>query len=588
MKTKSPNTLSLFFNLTVLAAYFHTFMEWLFFVTQSSSLSTLSLFDKGKVLFVSGGVFALTLIALLLLLALPAQKWKALGYVPSAVMLSITALVMLDNFTYTVFKFGIVTTVSAWRLLYTAAFIIIFVWMLRFVERQKLWKRASFLSLSLLAVSTVGILTVYSSRDPYLTGFNFQPLGTSTERPNILILGSDGLSAGYLSAYGYIEETTPFLTELMKTSLVVENAFPNASSTTASTASALTGKEAAEVQVFRYPDILNKEDSYEHLPGILKHMGYKTVEIGTTYYVDAKKLNLLDGFDIVNNVSFENPMLDALQPVLGNSASAYFIQLLAERISDRVLHIFFVKEMDNPFDQVTNPKARLTDAERVDQIIDLLETSDRPVFVFSHFMNTHGPHFSSENKSSSEESTDEEEEWDVELYKEAIRSFDDHVKEIYTYLEESGKLDNTIIVIYTDHGYRYVVNQRIPIIMRFPKGEYAGSIKNNAQIIDMPVTLLDYLDLDQPEWMTGASLLTGEPPALREIISTTAGSPKKIKPPFYQIKTLQVIACQRWYVWNLQENTWKTGDIKGHTAKCDPTLLPPDEQIRQKMLDYLE
>ncbi|MBI3167008.1 MAG: hypothetical protein HYZ22_00910, partial [Chloroflexi bacterium] len=46
--------------------------------------------------------------------------------------------------------------------------------------------------------------------------------------------------------------------------------------------------------------------------------------------------------------------------------------------------------------------------------------------------------------------------------------------------------------------------------------------------------------------------------------------------------------CQRWYVWNLQENTWKTGDIKGHTAKCDPTLLPPDEQIRQKMLDYLE
>ena len=588
MKTKPTYSLSLFFNLTILAAYFHALMEWLFFVTQSSSLSTLSLLEKFKVLFSTGGVLAFLLLALLLILILPSLKWKFLGYIPAALMLSVTALVMIDNFSYTVFKFGIVSVVGAWRLIYTAAFLLIFYWMFRFVQRQKLWKNASLLTLSLLAISIVGIYSIYRSRSPYMSGFVPEAREASTEYPNIIILGSDGLSASYLSAYGFEGNTTPFISELTKTSLVAENAFPNASSTTGSTTSALTGKMPAEVQVFRYPDILSQEDSFEHMPGILKHMGYKTVQIGTTYYVDAKKLNLLDGFEIVNNVSFENPLLDAIQPLLGNSSSAYFLQTVAERASDRLFHIFFVKEMENPFQQVNNPKFRMTDGERVDQIINLLETSDRPVFVFSHFMNTHGPHFSSGDRASTEESEEEEKEWDVELYKEAIRSFDDNVRELYTYLEESGKLDNTIIVIYTDHGYRYVINQRIPLIIHFPNDEYAGPIKNNVQVIDLPATLLDYIDKDQPEWMTGTSLLQGEPPVMREIISTTAGSPKKIKPPFYQIKSLQFIVCQKWYSWNVQDNEFKTGEVKSHTAKCDPTLLPTDDEVKKKMLEFFK
>ena len=588
MKTKPTYSLSLFFNLTILAAYFHALMEWLFFVTQSSSLSTLSLLEKFKVLFSTGGVLAFLLLALLLILILPSLKWKFLGYIPAALMLSVTAMVMIDNFSYTVFKFGIVSVVGAWRLIYTVVFLLIFYWMFRFVQRQKLWKNASLLTLSLLAISIVGIYSIYRSRSPYMSGFVPEAREASTEYPNIIILGSDGLSASYLSAYGFEGNTTPFISELTKTSLVAENAFPNASSTTGSTTSALTGKMPAAVQVFRYPDILSQEDSFEHMPGILKHMGYKTVQIGTTYYVDAKKLNLLDGFEIVNNVSFENPLLDAIQPLLGNSSSAYFLQTVAERASDRLFHIFFVKEMENPFQQVNNPKFRMTDGERVDQIINLLETSDRPVFVFSHFMNTHGPHFSSGDRASTEESEEEEKEWDVELYKEAIRSFDDNVRELYTYLEESGKLDNTIIVIYTDHGYRYVINQRIPLIIHFPNDEYAGPIKNNVQVIDLPATLLDYIDKDQPEWMTGTSLLQGEPPVMREIISTTAGSPKKIKPPFYQIKSLQFIVCQKWYSWNVQDNEFKTGEVKSHTAKCDPTLLPTDDEVQKKMLEFFK
>lgn len=574
-----------YFNLAILAAFFHAFMEWLFFVTQSSSLSTLSWFEKLKVLFVTGGFFSIPLLLLLLVLFVPAKKWKPLGVVPAALMLTITALILLDNFTYTVVKFGIVSTTGAWRIIYIIGLAAIFYGMLGFVRRQKLWKGASFLTLSLLAVSTLGFLTIYLSRDSALDGY--APV-TFTTRPNIIIIGGDGLSARYLSAYGYDEDTTPFLAELMQSSLVAENAFPNASSTTASTTSTLTGQEPAEVKVYRYPDILSDDDSLKHLPGILKNAGYKTIEIGAPSYVDARKVNIANGFDIINGQSYENPILDTLQPVLGNSPSAYFIQIVVERISQRLAHIFFISDMVNPFEAVNNPKARLTDAGRKDQIISLLEESDKPIFIFSHFMNTHGPHFGSDDEAPATESPDPEDEWDVERYKEAIRNFDGHIREIYNYLEESGRLENTILVIYTDHGYRYVVNARIPIIIRFPNAEHAGRVTNNAQIIDIPVTLLDYLGADRPEWMTGDSLLDGGPPATREIIGITAGSPKKIKPPFYQIKSVQVLVCQKWYVLNVQDLEWKTGEVVGHTAPCDPSLLPPEDQVREKIVKYLE
>ena len=597
LKTHRDKKISIL-TLTALSAYFHVFMEWMFFVTKPSSLSTLPVFEKLNVLFVSGGIIVLLLLTASVALSIPSlltqnSKWKvrpsALYLLPAASMLSVTALILLDNFTYTLFKIGIITTLNAWRIIYTLIFILILRWMFRFVKRilPGLGRPASLLTLSLFALSTIGILTTYFSNPIRPDGLKTKAK-TSTDLPNIIILGSDGLSANYLSVYGYKTETTPFLTQLAKTSLLAENAFTNASSTTASTASVFTGREPAEVNVYRYPDILTNDDSFKHLPGVLKNRGYQTIQIGTPSYVDAEKLNLLNGFDIVNNRSMEQPVFDALRSILGNSPSMQFIQTVTERATERLLHIFFLEQMQNPFASVNDPKFRMTDAERTDQIIHLLETSNRPIFIFSHFMNTHGPKFSSEHISSLDGSTEEEAEWDLALYQEAIQSFDNHVHEIYNYLVQSGKLDNTILVIYTDHGYRYAVNQRIPIIIHFPNNEHAGVRRNNVEVIDIPVTLLDYLDISSPEWMTGWSMLGDEPPAERRIVSIVAGSPRKIKPPFFQIKTVQMIVCQKWYALNVQENKWTSGKINGHTNPCPNELLPSDDEIRLEIWKYLE
>jgi hypothetical protein len=498
----------------------------------------------------------------------------------------VTALVMLDNFTYTVFKFGVISTEGMIRIGYAIGFIAIFLRFLIFLPRNTwLYKRSvSILTLGLMTASTIGFTAIYYSDDPNLR--NPYAGSTSGDHPNIIVLGADGLSAKYLSAYGYPLNTTPFLTELSGTSLFAENAFPNAASTTGSTASLLTGRESIEAQVFRFPDILSGRDSFEHLPGILKRHGYLTVEIGVPYYVDAGKLNLLDGFEIVHNQAIDLSAFNVLLPILGNSQSMYFVRTIAERAYERLSRIFFNRKMMNPVTAVHDPDARISDAERVDLILDTLDRADRPVFIFTHMMDTHGPEFASDRYVFS--SGPSSKKWDTNNYLDAILTFDGNVQRIYNHLAQTGKLDDTILVIYTDHGYTYTINERIPILVRFPHGEFSRHVKNNVQVVDIPVTLLDYLDIPQPDWMSGMSLLQEDPPADRMILSTTSGNPKKIAPPFYQINILQGIVCDRWYRLDVRKNDFHSGRITTHTTACKGRTLPDDEDVRQSLVTYLE
>jgi len=576
---------------TTLSGFFYVFMEWLFFATKPSSLSILTTTEKAGVFFVTGGVVVILLLILLLLFSTPAffvtgGKSNGLQNIPRAFILSLSILLLFDNFTYTLFEFGVVTTLGNFRALYTIGFLIVFLFLMRStsraVEKENVF--ASRLALVLLTVSLGCIAYTYASSSPYTV---HTEINSSREYPNIIIMGSDGLSDNFMSAFGFEQDTTPFISELVKTSLVAENAFPNASSTTASTTSILTGKDPVTVNVLRYPDILSGNDSFEHLPAILKREGYQTVQIGVPYYVDALWLNMLDGFDIINTRSAALPALVMFRNVLGNSPSLYFLQTLTSRAEDRLLHIFFFREMENPIKAVKNNKARMNDDDRVDQIIDIMENADQPVFIFAHFMDTHGPDFFSEDRGEDEPSTSDGK-WHDPLYKAALKSYDQNVSEVYHFLESSGHLDDTVFIIYTDHGYRYTVNQRVPIIIHFPNNDHAGVRKNNIDILDLPVTLLDYLDISKPDWMTGISFLDNEPPSDRLIFSTVGGSPRDVAPPFFQIKTLQLLQCDRWYAWNIQKNIMKPGNVPDHTLPCEPKVLLTEDEARLKMLEYLE
>ncbi len=117
----------------------------------------------------------------------------------------------------------------------------------------------------------------------------------------------------------------------------------------------------------------------------------------------------------------------------------------------------------------------------------------------------------------------------LKRYLRCVKGVDDNVKRLFDYLEESGLMDNTIIIYTGDQGFMlgehdyidkrwmYEESQRMPFLVRYPKMIEAGSISdamiNNA---DFAPTIISLAGGEVPEYMQGNSfksiLETGEEP----------------------------------------------------------------------------
>jgi arylsulfatase A-like enzyme len=415
--------------------------------------------------------------------------------------------------------------------------------------------------------------------------------------PNIILLGGDGLNAVNLSLYGYERQTTPTMEKLADTSLVAENIFTNAANSSGSVISIFTGKLPMQTRVLYPPDILQDKDSYEHLPGILKRLGYSTLELGVKHYVDAYKMNVRNGFDTVNGRSLGDDSLYQSLQGRGYDDTFYFGMQLAERISERLQHIFFIAQMENPFVAVTEPTTALVDNARLTALLELINSSDQPFFAHVHMMGTHGARF---NPAVTQFSVGkvQDEDWMVDFYDDAILTYDAQVAQVLEALESSGKLDNTLLILYSDHGHGFIfkTNVRIMLLMRFPNAEHAGRLQANLQNLDIAPTILDYLDQPIPAWMEGESFLNQEPDPERLIFAT--GTREQIsqrnvvvellKPPFYQFSYFNVVQCSRWHQYTVRSAAWTSGEIAGHTAPCSPDSLLTQGELQQALADLLE
>lgn len=112
-------------------------------------------------------------------------------------------------------------------------------------------------------------------------------------------------------------------------------------------------------------------------------------------------------------------------------------------------------------------------------------------------------------------------------YCRTIRSVDDQIGRVLDYLEESGLMDNTLIVYTSDQGFllgehglydkrfMYEESFRTPLVMRLPGG-VRGDIAEMVQNIDYAPTFLELAGVAVPDDIQGVSLLPllrGEHPA---------------------------------------------------------------------------
>jgi glucan phosphoethanolaminetransferase (alkaline phosphatase superfamily) len=592
----SPISLTI---VSAMAAFLYVFMEWLFIITKPSFLDLTSFGEKVLIFLSAASILAaLCLLFFLLnflanLFALPKKLQLFFQYffaiIPTLILTALV-LILVDNFTYTVFKFGIVTTSGAFRAIYTVGFFVVGVLLYKKVLQFTNSIHEKYFKTSKVADELVlGILAIFLSIWVYIpisqnshanTGVSTDLHQSKVEKlPNIILITADSLNAERMSIYGYTKDTTPFLKELADTSLVAENAFSNAQGTIGSTTSILTGKYPADIRILHSIDILQGNDTFQHLPAILRSNGYYTAQLSYSYYADASRVNFQNAFDYANGTSIENnPFFAGIAAVLPSNYY-YFIHEFTVRLSDRLGHIFFIRDMTNPYKKVTEGTEKFNDVQKLDYAISLLKTTEQPLFVHIHWLGTHGPKYAPARQvfSAGMDPTTQVK-YDDNFYSDTILEFDTAVSNFYQTLEADGFLDNTIIVIASDHSQKWSVS-RLPLIIHFPDSLNAKVITTNAQNLDIAPTLLDYLNINQPEWMSGQSLLTELNP-MRPIFIAAIPSSKKdpvtgkvtfpeSKAPFYQFGKMTVVICDTWYRLNLTEMKMDKGTVKNYVGSCE-------------------
>ena len=87
-------------------------------------------------------------------------------------------------------------------------------------------------------------------------------------------------------------------------------------------------------------------------------------------------------------------------------------------------------------------------------------------------------------------------------------------------MKELDIYDNTIIVIWGDHGYKlgdhnswgkmtnYNIDLKVPIIIRYPNQPNRGGQSNGiTELVDLFPTICDIAEIDVPDYMQGQSLM---------------------------------------------------------------------------------
>jgi hypothetical protein len=597
----------------VLCAFAFVFVEWLFLATKPSFLTTWPVADRVFALFAGAMPFMLGALAVHAVACLAAAIASRNGHARIATVLlrlvpalsiAAIALMLIDNFTYVVFGWGIARTTVATASVYWVALLAIVVLHARKRTEPARWTGA--LAAAVLVLSCVSLL--------WLMRFGSQADGTRYRSahhgklPNIILFASDGVNADFMSAYGSARKTTPNLDRYLDRALVADNAFTNSAWTTGSLTSMLTGKYPTTTKVLFPPYTLQGKDSRESLPRILRALGYRTGQETVRYYADGPDLNFEGAFDYANGRTIPRELLGRFSLPL--QRPRMLADDAAERFAQRILHLAQVERMPDPHAQVAPEGVadakeitgvRISDAERMRRIEQFITSGPQPFFAHIHLLGTHCCTYKPPRQVFSAGSFATAAQRNQARLADAILESDRKFGELMDLLDRRGMLDNTIVVYTSDHNNHWDIRARVPLIFIFPRGDRKGHVAGNSQLLDVAPTLLDYLGVQVPGWMEGSSLLGTDIAHTRPVYSIYRLKNKKhfrtnanerlgriedIGPPTYGLYNVGLVVCQRWYTMSLSNHKVRSGNMARYVGKCKRGL-PTRKQAQAMMTEHL-
>jgi arylsulfatase A-like enzyme len=364
-------------------------------------------------------------------------------------------------------------------------------------------------------------------------------------KPNILLVTFDALTARDMSTYGYHRKTTPFISKWGETASLFTRAKSASNITNPTAASLMTGKRLWTHMTFHTEGAKPAKVDVESLPLIFKKNGYYNIALVVNSYASDETLGIDNSFDIA-------PPFTEFDLPNSPSGLVYIDRLLYFQFNNKILlYDWFVKE-DFIFYYIyikflkgffeDSPSTVFPPKIAFNRFIEILESNPPgPYFAWIHLFPPHYPYLPPEPflgmfKPSSDLRTlnsqlgllrlrgDKFDEKKVNVargrYDEFIRFCDKEFEDFIMKLEIRGKLNNTFIILSSDHGDMFQHNSighqvpflyeqltHIPLIIKEP-GQIKGRVVNDlvAQI-DIPATIIDLADIPVPSWMEGRSLV---------------------------------------------------------------------------------
>lgn len=376
---------------------------------------------------------------------------------------------------------------------------------------------------------------------------------TSLGKKNVIIIVFDAFSAYNISLYGYSRATTPNIAELAERAIVYNNHYAGGNFTTTGTASLLTGTNPWTHRAF--------ELFGEVAPAVAAHNIFNVFKdhyrLAYTHNLVANVLLKQFRNDIDELIPRELLLLGSygsfVQTLFGNDediasvgwtrnikleetgyAYSLFLSQLYQPLQDNL-----VKNIRSQFPRGI-PTANYDDGfvlgQGIDWISERLIAAPQPFLGYFHFLPPHSPYrttlefykkFNNDGFEPTEKPlsvfSQKQDKHDLlrrrTEYDEYILHVDKEFGRMYNHLESSGLLENTILVLTSDHGelqergisghstatlYEPVI--RIPLLIFEPGRKTRLDINTTTSAIDILPTLLHLTDQAIPDWAEGAIL----------------------------------------------------------------------------------